>query len=491
MKSRRRYIAAVALAALIVGAAAYFFVLQQGPSCSQPLGGKKVLKSQLSSVSFGAVTKFKLPSPDRNPNGVIVAPDGSVWFGEQTLPGVGHIFANENGTATLVEYVWPFSYPTQPASGPGCPPKTEIWGITLWNGEVWAADPVGNQLVGLNPSTETFHTIKLPKNNSYPYSLTVGPENSLWFTELFTSTIGKVSEDGTLHEYPLPGGDRSVPSEIVFVNRTLGYYSDAGQAGASNGGVYSFNPDHFSPDLVTGGRRLNLPTSLALSHGGVWLALHGSSQIAFYDFTHRAWKSYPTSTATYVDGTVASLPYFVRSNGSTTWFNQHYGNKIAFINPQENQLTEYSLSNPPATKGSEIGNALTFALGSGKAWFTEWTANYVGVVDMGYRPTFTVSTDEDTLSLRPGGSRDVAVTLSGQTAHSLALKFSDSETSTGTPKNLKIFADEQTIPSLNGEERLTVQIQAGTQLTAGRYTIAITVSDGLVSRSTYIELSVT
>ncbi|MBI2648679.1 MAG: hypothetical protein HYW93_03385, partial [Thaumarchaeota archaeon] len=202
MKSRRRYIAAVALAALIVGAAAYFFVLQQGPSCSEPLAGKKILKSQLSSVSFGAVTKFKLPSPDRNPNGVVVAPDGSVWFGEQTLPGVGHIFANENGTATLVEYVWPFSYPTQRASGPGCPPKTEIWGITLWNGMVWAADPVGNQLVGLNPSTETFHTIKLPKNNSYPYSLTVGPENSLWFTELFTSTIGKVSEDGALHEYP-------------------------------------------------------------------------------------------------------------------------------------------------------------------------------------------------------------------------------------------------------------------------------------------------
>ncbi len=491
MKNLRRYIAVVVLAVLIVGAAAYLFELQQGPSCSDPLGGRKVLKSQLSSVSFGAVTKFKLPSPDRNPNGVIVAPDGSVWFGEQTLPGVGHILANDNGTATLVEYAWPFSYPRQSGSGQGCVPKTEIWGITLWNGDVWAADPVGNQLVGLTPSSDSFHAIKLPRNNSFPYSLTVGPENSLWFTELFTSTIGRVSQNGTLHEYLLPGGNQSVPSEIVFVNRTLGYYSDAGQAGAVNGGVYSFNPDHFSPDQVTGGRKLNLPTSLALSHGGVWLALHGSSEITYYNLTNREWKNYPTSTATYVDGTIASLPYFVKSNGSTTWFNEHYGNRMAIVNPQENQLTEYSLSNPPATKGSDIDNALTFALGRGKAWFTEWTANYVGVVDMGYRPSFRVSTDESKVSIGPGGSKDVTVTLSGQTAHPLTLKFSDSETPTGTPKNLKISADQASIPSLNGEERFTVHIQAGTKLTAGTYAIAITGSDGLVSRSTYVELSAT
>ena len=484
MKSRRRYIAAVVLAALIVGAAAYLFELQQGPSCSQPLGGNKVLKSQLSSVSFGAVTKFKLPSPDRNPNGVIVAPDGSVWFGEQTIPGVGHIFPN----GTLVEYAWPFSYPTQSGSGQGCSPKTEIWGITLWNGNVWAADTAGNQIVGLTPASDSFQTIKLRQNDSYPYSLTIDPENSLWFTELFASKIGRVDLNGTLHEYSLPGGNRGVPSAIVFVNKTLGYYSDAGQAGAGNGGVYSFNPDHFSPELVTGGRKLNLPTSLALSHGGVWLALHGSSQIAFYDFTQRAWKSYPTSTVTYVKTT---LPYFIESNGSTIWFNEHYGNRMAMVDPDKSQLTEYSLSKPPATSGSDIDNALTFALGRGRAWFTEWTANYVGFVDMGYRPTFSVSVDNSTLSLASGDTKSVTVTLSGQSPNPLALKFSDSESFTGTSKNINISTDQQSIPSLNGQERITVHIQAGTQLSAGPYTIAITGSDGLISRSTYIELSVT
>jgi hypothetical protein len=43
-------------------------------------------------------------------------------------------------------------------------------------------------------------------------------------------------------------------------------------------------------------------------------------------------------------------------------------------------LTEYSLSNPPANKTAQIDNALTFALGKDKVWFTELTANYIGYV---------------------------------------------------------------------------------------------------------------
>lgn len=483
MRKRLRFAVVLALAVILAGGAVYFFEAQQGPSCSQPLGGARVLKSQLSSINFGAVTKFKLPSPDRNPNGVVVAQDGSVWFGEQTLPGVGHVFPN----GTLIEYVWPFSYPTQSGSGQGCVPKTEMWGITLWNGNVWAADPTGNQLVGLTPATQTFQSIKLPRNSSFPYSLTVDPQDSLWFTELFGSMIGRVDQNGTLHEYHLPGGNQSVPSEIVFVNKTLGYYSDAGEAGVGNGGVYSFNPNNFSPHAVTGSRKLNLPTSLALADGGIWLALHGSSEIAFFNFTRGTWTSYATSTVTYVDTT---LPYFIKSNGSTVWFNEHYGNRVAMVNPQKNQLTEYSLSKPPATSGSDIDNALTFALGNGKAWFTEWTANYVGFVDMSYRPTFSVSVDNRTLSLAPGNSKDVTVMVSGQSPSPLALKFSDSESFTGTPKAIKISSDQQTILSLSGQERITIHIQAGTQLPVGVYTVAITASDGLVSRSSYVELSV-
>ncbi|MDG6913207.1 MAG: hypothetical protein JRN35_09045, partial [Nitrososphaerota archaeon] len=78
-------------------------------SCQPPLGGRSVLKSQLQSVTFGAVTEFALPSPARSPNAITVAPDGSVWFGEQAIPGVAHLYPN----GTLVEYAWPFNYTFQ------------------------------------------------------------------------------------------------------------------------------------------------------------------------------------------------------------------------------------------------------------------------------------------------------------------------------------------------------------------------------------------
>ena len=46
----------------------------------------------------------------------------------------------------------------------------------------------------------------MPTDGSFPYTLTPGPNNTLWFTELFSSKIGELSANGTLHEYPLPGG---------------------------------------------------------------------------------------------------------------------------------------------------------------------------------------------------------------------------------------------------------------------------------------------
>jgi len=50
-------------------------------------------ESRLTSTAFGAVTKFALPLPERDPNGIISESDGSVWFGEEALPGVAHLFA--------------------------------------------------------------------------------------------------------------------------------------------------------------------------------------------------------------------------------------------------------------------------------------------------------------------------------------------------------------------------------------------------------------
>ena len=290
--------------------------LNPAPSCADPLGSAKVLRTQLAPpTTIGGVTEFALPSPLREPSAPTVAPDGSVWFGEQSAAALAHFYP---GNRTLVEYAWPYHYKAPPSNGGFCGNKSDIWGVALWNGKVWVSDTSGNQLVALDPSTGQFSAIKIPTNNSYPYTLTLGPNNTLWFAELFGAKIGEVSANGTLREYSLPGGVNAAPTQIVFANSTTGFYDDVGEAGADNGGIYSFNLSHFSPVLV-GGQKLSEPSSITLASGALWVALHGSSSVGSYNFTTKSWSYYPTSYVVWPGGPVTTLPYFVHSNGSEVW----------------------------------------------------------------------------------------------------------------------------------------------------------------------------
>src|SRR5712692_8796167 len=145
-----------------VGGLYAFQQLNAVPTCASPLGNAKVLRTQLAApTTFGGVTEFALPTPDREANAPTVAPDGSVWFGEQSVAGVAHFYP---GNLTLVEYAWPYSYPEATSSGAICGDKTFTWGVALWNGKVWASDTVDNQLVALNPSNGQFAAVKVPTN---------------------------------------------------------------------------------------------------------------------------------------------------------------------------------------------------------------------------------------------------------------------------------------------------------------------------------------
>src|SRR5436309_2293874 len=149
---RRNYIPALVVIAIILIAPLVYVAIERpfqsspqnsssstntSTSCPSFLGGTRTLKSNLKTVSFEAVTKFQLPSPGRDPNAVAVSPtDGSVWFGEQSIPGVGHLYPN----GTLIEYAWPFNYTSLLSDqGYSCSYKTDIWGIALWSGKVWAS----------------------------------------------------------------------------------------------------------------------------------------------------------------------------------------------------------------------------------------------------------------------------------------------------------------------------------------------------------------
>ena len=82
-----------------------------------------VKDQQLTGTTFDAVTEFTLPSPARGPNAVAVAPDGSVWFGENGLPGIGHLYPN----GTLTEYALPIHVTNRESAPATSSPSCGAW----------------------------------------------------------------------------------------------------------------------------------------------------------------------------------------------------------------------------------------------------------------------------------------------------------------------------------------------------------------------------
>jgi streptogramin lyase len=468
-------------------------------SCADPLAGRSMVKVQLSAPTmFGGVTEFNLPSPLMNPAAPVVAPDGSVWFYEQTVPGLAHFYPDNR---TLVEYATPGDYYPPKSYGAICSQKSSSWGVALWAGKVWASDMAGNQLVALDPSTGQYSSVKLPTADSAPYTLTLGPNGSLWFTELFSGKIGELKPDGSLSEFTVPEvtpGHSAEPAQIVFANSTRGYYSAIGGGGVGAGGVFSFDPSHFSPTLV-GGRLLTAPTSLTLADGALWVALHGSSSVGAYNFSTGSWSYFPTNPVSYIPTT---LPYFVEASGTSIWLNEHYGNRMAVIDPVNRTLVEYNEAKSPVN-ASTIGNAVTFGYGGGRAWFAESSGNVLGYVDSSYDPGFSTSISGSSAVVTPRGASANMTLLVHDTSHvgPLNLSVADSEGFSSTPSNITysfstLHASPSNVPTTTisvprgGEAAVQVTITALQSLKPGNYTALFTATDGTTYESCFATIVV-
>ena len=381
----RRRKALVAVAVLVIVAVASFEVYgayYAGPTvpCRIAKGGS-ILRSQTTQTTFGAVTEYRLPAPDRWPNAIANASDGSIWFADQELPGVAHLFP---GNGTVVEYAWP-GYPN--ARPPDCVPVVDVSGMAIWGGRIWAADQYDNRTVGLSPGDASVVSVSSTHVAPYPYWLAVGPDGDLWFTSNNfagqPARLGRILPNLTLEGVDLVGLGDDQPLQIDFVNATFALLSTLNQATNSTthgcvctGHIYSFDPaaarGSVTPERIGGDYALRLPNSVSYSNGSVWVTQHAASSVVRYDVALRTWTKYPTSVVPWSDTT---LPYVIQADGGSIWFNEHVANKIARVDPQQGTLTDFSEANPPITDANHIQNDLSIAVAPGRLRLTTISGN--------------------------------------------------------------------------------------------------------------------
>ena len=495
MIGKKALVAVVVLAVVLVGSFAVYetYSAGSGVPCGAVVGGE-VARIQTSKSQLGAVTEYRLPAPDKYPNAVTGAPDGTVWFAEDELPGIGHLFPN-NGT--VVEYAWPGYAPPKP---PDCIGSVSVSGIALWNGGVWAADESGNTIVGVNPSDGKTVSLNTSSGADYPYWLAVGPDGYLWFTSDNTpARIGRIAPNMSMEIISLAGVGQDEPLTLDFVNSSLAYVSAINLSSTPsnptclcNGHIYSFDPSAVSatitPTAVGQGFNLILPTSAAYLAGSVWVAQHYSSSIAEYSLRTGNWTTWPTSTIQY---SKVTLPLVTEAGSGGLWFNEHYANKIARIDPTAGTLTEYSESNPPPSSFSGVQNDLSIAAADGGAWFTSLSGNYVGFADGNYSPGWSLAVSGGNNStVSPGGNASFAIKVSGTWSEPLKVSASDSENLTSIPSLIRIQPGVSEVPAGSSPYDLGLKVNAASNIRPGSYTVAITLTDGLTQQSAYFFIRV-
>lgn len=474
----------VLVAAGAVGA--YLAFTPTGPCL--PNRASETTTSGLKVSAFGAVTEYALPGSSVWANGIMAAPDGSVWFGEQGVPGVARLVP---GSDTLVQYKWA-CYGAPQNGGP----VSDVWNLVSWNGRVWAADGNANRLVGLDPNDGSLTYVNTT-SAKFPYLLATAPDGSLWFTSLTSpAMLGRLSPTLGLTVYAVSGLGGEEPIQVQFVNSTYAYMVALNPYADNDSGLYSFDPQVAGGAVAVtklgAGFQLLFAQALSVGDGRVWIAQHYPSSVVSYDPTTGGWTTYPTSRVSFENTT---LPYFIGVQGGMVWFNEHEGNRIAMLNPSSGTLTEYSESDPPAASYNGIQNDLTIATTPAGVWFTSATSNYVGFVNSDLPKNFTISArGADAASVAPGGKVTEGFEVTGSWTVPLSVQVSDSETITAAPENVMLTPSAASIPpsaGIRGPAIFTVSMEVSPSIKPGRYTVAVTVTDGLLSQTAYVFLTVT
>jgi streptogramin lyase len=227
---------------------------------------------------------------------ITTGPDGNLWFAE-LQHGVGVM--TPDGTM-IADYPYASADPSAIVAGA--------------DGNLWMADPALGALVRVTTSG-TMSFFYLQGNGvaePTDYSLALGPDGLIWFTELGTNKVGKITPLGVITEYAIP---------------------------TANSGPYGITA---GPD------------------GNVWFT---------ETYTNKIGRVTPTGTMTeYTIPTSTSVPYAITAGpDGNLWFTERNKNKVGKISTS-GTITEYALPTPnsqpgPITRGPD-GN-LWFTVGIG------------------------------------------------------------------------------------------------------------------------------
>lgn len=228
----------------------------------------------------------------------------------------------------------------------------------------------------VNSSQFSFSEFAIPTGNSSPFSIAIGPDSALWFTENNGNNIGRVTTSGMIVEYAIPtvgavpNGITAGPDGALWFAETqasqIGRVTTSGQFTE-----YQTLSGAASPECIAAG-----------SDGALWFTESQANKIGRIS-TSGTITEYPVPT-------MNSSPWsIVAGPDGALWFTEMQAKQIAKITTS-GQFTEYPI---PSSLGFVPTPGEIIVGADGALWFTGTPAGLGQITTQGVMMLWNISWD--------------------------------------------------------------------------------------------------
>lgn len=464
------------------------------------------------------VTTYLLQN-ETGPNGVLADKNGLVWTSGSSLHSLLKLDSKNN----KLEYYQILEEKLG---------HTMVWSMVEdKNGYIWFSQLGTKPLWRFDTDNKRF---TLFHTSSPPFQMKIQNETGdIWFTTLTGNTIGVIQkiENKTVPSYKItefPTGKDTMPSGLFLKDGSI-WVAELGTGKIvkfdvlrNNGNVDKIvNVLKIPPNDNV---RFSFPTDVLVQNNEtIWVTEHGPSTIAKYDLKSNSWKRFPTAQTT---PPIPTLPFWMRESldHKGIWFNEHEGNRIGFLNTTDHTLLEfeipnnqapelspYMINNPIALRNISEQNAYFAAIFTlnlsvdptdpNKLFFSQWNNNKIGVVDRSPPLSFDINSNLTKITFSSNDTMQKAIikveistkniVSNHDSEKMIFLRTSSSMMSDGgfekiianfTPDSVYLSNTSKTIPV-----QLVLQNEGAKP---GNYTVGISATDGLVTKTIFQQLVV-
>lgn len=360
-----------------------------------------------------------------------------------------------------------------------------LWLSQLGPQSLWRFDPAGEKFSPYDVGASPFQ-MKVDKE-----------KGNVWFTTLGGNSLGVIQKLNEKGEYKIKEfnlGNDTFPSGLflekdhVWVAQVVGNtltkfkIKFEGDSVASIEKMWEFPSDNKT--------KIYSPTDIFVKNNEMWFTEHGRSTISKYIPSENEVKRFPTSRNAF---NATTLPFWIKgSEGDGMWINEHTGNKIAFFNTTDLTLTEFGI--PTNSSDGSVVYPLGLAVTPHSVWFSEWNADKIAVIKTEKPIPFDIKAEEKTITIPRSseGSRiiDLEILRNENYERPISLMVSSSmEPSLGLVNMTATFTEQEI--SFDGTSNKRIQLMiTSNSAPSGNYTLAISASDGFVTKSAFVEMTV-